>query len=177
MAGRTERCQSASLPWRFERAMSSAPRPAARTTTTARRIHPHGVELDDEDAAALVEVVVGCSVVVVVGRARVVVVVGADVGVGVGTVVGGVVVVVVVGAVVVVVVVVVSWAHAPSSRVPSATGIAVSTATNAVAASLRRPGCMVAAYGAGSASSGIVAASRRTHEMLPIGLSLLPGQT
>jgi hypothetical protein len=53
------------------------------------------------------------------------------------TVVGGVVVVVVVGAVVVVVVVVVvSWAHAPASRAPSATGTAVSTATNAAAASL-----------------------------------------
>jgi hypothetical protein len=113
----------------------------------------------------------------VVGRARVVVVVGADVVGVVETVVGGVVVVVVVGAVVVAVVVVVSWAQAPSSRVPSATGIAVSTATNAAAASLRRPGCMVAAYGARSASSGIVAAAGRTHEMPSMGLSLLPGQT
>ncbi len=91
----------------------------------ARRIQPHGVELDDFDVAAEVEVVVGCSSVVVVAWGWVVVVAGAVVVVEVDTVVGGAVVVVVVVEVVVVavVVVVVFCAQAHPANTPNAIGI------------------------------------------------------
>ncbi|HTU38287.1 MAG TPA: hypothetical protein VMF35_09730 [Acidimicrobiales bacterium] len=115
--------------------------------TTASRTHPHVFELDDDLAAVVVVVVVGCDVVV--ACACVVVVAGAVVVVVVGAVVGGIVVVVG-GAVVVVgaavVDVVVSWAHAGMAINPIATGTAASANTPATAV-LRSFGSMRAAYG------------------------------
>ena len=129
------------------RAISSATRPTARTRTTARRIQPQAVELDDAFAAVVVDVVVGCEVVVL-AWARVVVVAGTvvvvagtvDVVAGTVVVVVGAVVVVVTGAVVVVVV---SSAHAPAGTMPVMIG-AEATTTSATA-SLRALGSMRAA--------------------------------